>query len=212
MGLKKVKTIVKAFKELLPVEEDWYKTRLEICKSCDKNTDNIADEDLSFLDKLKNTNLCTEGRSCTACGCCIDQKCSVKTEVCGMIKLGKSPKWTALAIDSVEAVMEVISENYKLTKPNNEFLLDVGRVSDKVVEMQFRLFPGKGLEYKTSVASCGCTVPQISKNLDGSLDYVVKISTIGFKPGLAEKTMKVVLVNRVQKESEVYIRFRLIKE
>ena len=78
--MKKISKIAKAFLSETPTEESWYKQRLETCSSCEYNTDNIPEDQVTMADKLK-MKIPSCNRVCTACGCCIDQKASLKEEV-----------------------------------------------------------------------------------------------------------------------------------
>ena len=215
MDLKKAKTIYKAFTEDLPVNEEWYQKRLEICNTCDKNSLNVPKEDLTFVDKLKEkTGMCVgENNShCTACGCCIFQKCSQKTEVCGLKEIGKTPKWFALEVEDISGVViKTNSKDIKVSVGGKEVLFDFGTSTEKTLSDEITVV-GTNIAFIKHTVSCGCThldnVEQVDKN---TLKLNVKISTLGFRPGLNEKTLTIYYFDKNSNEKSFTIRFRVIK-
>lgn len=213
MKIKKAATIAKAFLSELPVNEKWYQDRIAICTPCIYNSDNIEGEELTLLQKLRlNSGM---NRFCTACQCDIDRKCSVKTEECGLVKLTppQPPKWNKLEVESTikdgVKVENLTSENAILSQHNNEYLFDFGLTTEKTIECQFKIFRKNGLRITSVNPACGCTVPTINSFNNKSAIITAKISTLGFKQGINEKTLAVKYQdgNTIK---EVNIRFRNI--
>lgn len=218
MEMKKVKTIAKAFLSDLPVEEVWYQERLSICNTCDKNTKNMSEEELSFVDKLKiKTGICVgeDNSHCTACGCCIFQKCATKTESCGMKEIGKTPKWNALEIEDVDGrlAFEALHNTGKISKNGSEVLFDFGTSSEKVLKASFVIKSERQISFSKYSVSCGCTHPStIEQPTNKSIKSNVDISTLGFRVGLNEKTMTIEYIeSKTNKLNKLTIRFRVIK-
>ena len=213
MSIKKAKTIAKAFLSELPTGEEWYEKRIAMCTDCVYNSDNVPKDDLSLLQKLRiETGM---NRFCTACQCDIDRKCSVKTEECGMVKLSppQAPKWGMLEVESSSRdgvkVENFTEEAAKLSAYNNEYLFDFGITTEKTIECNFKVTRKAGLKILSVKPACGCTVPIINSFNNKSAIITTKISTIGFKQGVNEKTLAINYQdgNTIK---EVYIRFRNI--
>lgn len=214
MSLKKIKTIANAFISPLPTGEDWYEARVEACNGCEMNTKNIEESSLAFTDKLKiKSGLCDEGNHCTACGCCILRKCSVKSEVCGMSTLKRTPKWFPIAVEGLDNItLEVVGDNVKVTATPKEFLVDFGSSSDAVLKTSFILGSESSIKFDKYSVSCGCTHPEKITQLDqNKIELQVTVSTLGFRPGLNEKLLTVEYKNNRGKFKSAVIRFRVIK-
>lgn len=188
MDMKKAKTIAKAFVNKLPEGEDWYEKRLEICNSCDYNTKNKDRSELSVKDKLQiGSKVCDNGNHCTACGCCIERKCSVKTEECGAVKLGLPPKWESLEtvseIDDTLSIENLTPEVGKVTTDKTGFYYDFGEVYKPKISCKFRLKKSGGLDVINQSASCSCTVGDLEVIDKETTELSVDISTLTFKEG-----------------------------
>jgi hypothetical protein len=180
--LRKIKTIAESFINKLPLEEEWYQNRLDICAVCPKNTDNM--EFLSGDLKVKTRVLCPETRACSACGCCIDRKASVKSEVCGLVEIGEEPKWSAIEIESKKD-KNLKVENLRL----NEITMSVNDLgqyeavvsTDKPkIDFEFKLTRGNKIEVREVVKTCSCTSSDTIENPDGTTNVIFTISTKGF--------------------------------
>lgn len=219
MSLKKVKTIAKAFINPLPVGEDWYEKRLEICNGCEYNSANVDPEKLSFGAKLKiQSGFCDNGNHCTACGCCIERKCGSKVSECGLSEINLEPKWKAIEIESESSnfFLEYIGTDavLSLTKVNDreEFLFDFGQSSANVLKAEFKLNSKNPFEVIKYEVSCGCTHPEIiQKETENSYNILVNLSTLNFREGLNEKTITFFCEVKSGKQELVVIRFRSIK-
>lgn len=218
MNLKKAKTIVKAFLEELPTEEKWYQDRLEICNSCEYNTRNILASELKLTDKIKiSTGVCDNNNHCTACGCCIERKCSVKQEVCGKTVIGLEPNWVALEVESIVdkgVSAENITPNIgDLTIEGGDFIYDIHPTSDSKVSFSIQLKRKGGLDIKNYNAGCSCTVGNIETIDKDTCRMDIDISTLKFKENqLTEKTLYVTynLPNKINTKTIKFI-FKIFK-
>lgn len=194
----KLNRIVKGFIGDKPVEEGWFQARLEACGTCEYNTENM--EQVSIVDSLK-MKIPTCSRVCTACGCCIDQKASVKEEVCGLVELGKDPKWTAIATSSQS------SSGIKVTADSRFELTDVStgvairlETSDKVVKVPLQISAPFDFEVIDVRPTCGCTAETTKKLKNNLYDLTLSVSTLKFKRGVeSTKTVSI----KYQKGSNV---------
>lgn len=213
MSLRKAKTIASAKLDKmlghLPVDEAWYKERREICGSCEYNSKNVPKEELTFLDK----RLCLGGERCTACGCCVDLKTSVKNAVCGLAEIKKVPKWNAIEIEGEDGLQITnLDTSVKTTQAGKEFLIDFGGSSEKVLKFDFSLHKNSGVEFSKWAVACGCTHVENVEQVDpNTLRIIGTISTLGFRTGLNEKTLTIEYKNRFDKYKIAAIRFRVIK-
>ena len=220
MSLKKVKTIAKAFINPLPVGEDWYEKRLEICNGCEYNSANIDPEKLSFGSKLKiQSGFCDNGNHCTACGCCIERKCSSRVSECGLVELKMEPKWKAIEVesDSSNFFIEYQGTDAILSTSNvndrEEFLFDFGQSSANVLKTEFKIRNKNPFEVIKYEVSCGCTHPEvIERESDNSYRILVNLSTLNFREGLNEKTITFFCETKNRRQELVFIRYRSIKQ
>lgn len=221
MSFKKAKTIAKAFMNPLPVGEDFYERRLEICRTCEYNSANIDPEKLSFGSKLKiQSKLCDNGNHCTACGCCIERKCGSKASSCGLSEVsGATPKWNAIHISSEKSnfYIEYVGTDSVLTTSSvnerDEFLFDFGSSSANVLTTEFKLHNNAAFNVIKYEVSCGCTHPEVIDKLDeNTYSIVVNLSTLNFKEGLNEKLITFFCEMAGGKEAKVFIRYRSIKQ
>lgn len=93
MNLEKLKIIAKAKFSNKDNLGDWYTKRLEVCKVCPmnhKNKESLTAKELTMV----TLNLGKD--TCTACGCETFAKASVRSEQCGLVKIGQEPLWEAL--------------------------------------------------------------------------------------------------------------------
>lgn len=186
--IKKGKAIVKAFTNELPVEESWYKARLEACSSCSLNSENVVDK--SFLQTLREgLDICPEVRYCTACKCCIDRKAAVKTEECG-IRDKKGLENEKLLWESIESqdqvnkgvsVTNLSSDKILLKYKENKYYFDAGETTDKVVDVKFQVFIPNTYKYTSAVAGCSCTVADVVVISENIVEFNVKVSTLNFR-------------------------------
>jgi len=216
MSLKKVKTIAKAFINPLPEGEKWYEDRLKICKTCPKNSANVEDNELSFVDKAKiATNFCDNGNHCLACGCCIERKAATKTEQCGLGEIGKEPKWPALEVPGVVdknlSIVNLTPEMGEVSVGTREFIYDFGDRFENKLSFSFQLHRTRGLDVKSHNASCGCTVADMVTVDDKTANFSLDISTLSFKEGLNTRTFTVTYFERDSKTRDIQIVFKITK-
>ena len=205
-GLQKAKTIAESFLNKLPVEEQWYKDRLEICRTCPKNTDNM--EDLSTDLRLKTKMLCPENRVCSACGCCIDRKAAVKSEVCGVVEVEEVPKWFPVEVKSKKDPNLVVENlrlgGYGMSLNDNAQYEVVCETKEPKIDFVFRFKRGGSIQVREVVKTCSCTSSNVVHNDDGTADVTFTISTRSFKQN-KEVTKTVVvkyIVNNHPREIE----------
>lgn len=217
MSLKKAKTIAKAFLTPLPVGEKWYEDRLEICKTCPKNSGNVDESKLSFIDKAKiASNFCDEGNHCLACGCCIERKAATKSEECGLGEVGEVAKWPALevpgVIDKNLSIINLTPDMGDVGIGTREFTYEffVDKF-DKKMSFSFQLHRTRGLDVKTYNASCGCTVGEMEIIDDKTVNFSLDISTISFKENLTQRTFTVTYYEKNNKTRDIQIVFKITK-
>jgi hypothetical protein len=216
MGLKKVKTIAKAFIEPLPEGEDWYEDRLKACGDCEYNIKNIEKSKHTLADKLKiSAGLCDNENHCQACGCCIERKCATKSEDCGLVKLGLAPKWTALELPSVInkgiSLINLSPTLGKITVEPRAFIYTVEGIKDKKITLKVLLKRDNNrLEVKHHRPSCSCiSVDDMSRVDRHTYEFIISVSTTGFREGLNERGLYITYYDRGGKTNEVKIDFKL---
>lgn len=212
--IEKAKTIIKAFTSDLPVGEAWYEERVGICLDCDYNTINKEESELSFTEKIMTKNLCKTAGQCSACGCCIAEKASVRTESCGLKEINLTPKWRALDIPSYKGDihLETSSIGVLIDSDSTGFIYDFGIVNTIVAKTEIKLKFDKKSEFKSHKVSCGC-VFGIAKNLNDNVIVAnVEISTLGFREGINEKTLYINYKQKGKDIDQIAIKFRIIKK
>jgi hypothetical protein len=181
--------IIEAFsQEELPVGEKWYQERLAICTACPHNSDNVAKENKTFVQNIRESIItCPQVRYCTACSCCIDQKASIKRAECGAVELGLEAKWKALEVfandNSNVSVTQAGDRPLTIRTNGSTFFLDLGKTSEPVVDFSFVLFVPTKYEFVTSKVTCGCTVAEVEKIDEARTQFNMRISTVQFNPG-----------------------------
>lgn len=185
---EKVKTIVKAFTEPLPIGEAWYEERMGICNACERNTKNMEQEALAALDRIKLTvGLCPEGDHCTACGCCTHRKASQKSEACGMVDLGLPPKWTALTV-TTNLDKKITAENLtptvgRLMIADKKILYDLGESANERHDFSIGLSRSGHFKIKSITAACGCTVAVSEETGENAHKISITLTVKSLKPG-----------------------------
>jgi len=186
--IQKAKSIASAFTGELPVDEKWYKDRMEICNGCEFNTKNMDKESLSASDKLQLTiHACPEGDHCTLCKCCTHRKASQKVEQCGMAEKGLKPKWPSLLmaskIDKGIIVINNTPESGDLLSTAEGIIFDMGETDKERVDFEIVIKRKGGLDIKSTVAGCKCTVADVFKLDNESAKFKMAISTTSFVKG-----------------------------
>lgn len=220
MSLDKAKTIVKAFLEPLPVHEKWYQERLAKCEVCPLNSKNK--KKLSLADKLNIANLvkkgiCDSGDHCTACGCCIERKCATRTEDCGKVKIGETPEWKALDIQSeVNKNISLINMSPtvgEISVSKKEFTYDFGENDSAKLEFRFRVNRKDGkFDLKAYRPGCSCTsVDDVIKIDDNTTEFLVSVSTNSFRKGWNERKLYITHFINPRKLEEIVINMKVNK-
>lgn len=217
MKIKKIVTIAKAMISDLPVEENWYKERISICNSCPLNSEHIDPKALNFKQKSTLEFVCKEGekRICTACGCCIERKASVKSSICGKIEIGEEPLWNAIQLESnldKNLVVENLSTNVGDISQNKQiFLINLFKTTEQVVKFDIKVQNLKGMEFSNQRLSCSCLSSSVSKIDSTSYQIDTKISIKDFRPGLNERTMEFEYLTRGGQKRSINFKFSYVK-
>jgi hypothetical protein len=195
-SIKDLRTIVKAKFSDKSGLGSWYTDRLEICNLCPLNHKNKveAGEELTAREKIFVTaNL---GKpTCTACGCEIAAKASVKEAECGLAERGEEPLWTAIVDPEVDAVQAKIfnknPDKAVVSVQGGKIDVNYGVVPhgfDSKIELIVVPKEGPATEVKTS-AGCGCTDVRGSIR-NGEIYFTLGYDTVGRKGG-ATKTFNI---------------------
>lgn len=123
--VSKLSTILKAFTTKADVDEQVHKHRIDVCNGCDRNSSNVEDKDLSFVNKARKKL----GKDfCLECGCNIQEKTSQAVEQC---PLGY---WNRLVLETSDAkdldLLNLDSSKVSLHLEDNFFVADVGKISE----------------------------------------------------------------------------------
>lgn len=216
-SLKKAKKIVKSHLSPLPVGEEWYEKRLAECLSCEYHTGNMEEDAIPTLVKIPMKTF--PGKfpqgACSICGCPVDRKCSVKTEFCAMKKNGLPPKWEALEVESVKDVkvscINLSEDKGTLTVEDRVFVLDIHEFDPKFVEVNLRIKRKGRLDFKALNVSCGCVVPKAKVIDSETIEVNVRISTVGFRQGLNEKSLFVQYWKENNTYTDTTVKFKIVK-
>jgi len=215
MSSRKIKNIVKGFTTAEPTEQDWYKHRMSVCGSCEYNTENMEESSVSTANRLKVNSICGGGGVCNACGCCISKKARVEESVCGLVEIGKEPKWTAvvetnptdkrLSVTCLDSTFKVYRELPRIVL-EREFTED-----EKKVEFELLFSHKDKFSISRSDSSCGCTVPTEEKVDERNSKLVVQVSTVGFRGKVSERSLSVFYDVGVGTYKKVSIKLRFKK-
>lgn len=169
--INKSNTILKAWTGELPVNEKFYKDRLNICKQCPELSGNK--EDLNLLQKAEHLLV---GDFCTICSCPVDKKAAMKEEQCPM----DPPKWPALAVlTASDEDYNVYNNsphiaNLSLSEDGIKYVIDYGEIkSNRSVGVEL-MFEGKYEIYKLD-KTCGCTEPSLLKLSNNLFRVIISI-------------------------------------
>lgn len=205
----KWKTILDAFRNELPIDEEWFQDRLDQCNSCEFNSKNTPEEKLSVEDKVKiGTGVCDNKEHCTLCGCCVYRKASQKVESCALsdksysdkalLKKGFNPattnaeekglisKWNSIAVETrANKELNISSESKSVEKiyldaSGKVYNVQLKETSEDLITFTLRVEMKGGLKISSVKPGCSCTVP-VQKVIDSNtIDLEVKLSTKGF--------------------------------
>lgn len=165
------------------VNEDWFIKRMEICHTCPLNS---ANKNKNLIEKSKE--FLFREPFCTACGCPLSKKLTVKRSVCGLEDLGKEPLWGALTVEGKNNLKQTYvenpgSESFSVKQISGVYVLDFGKTSEDTVPVFFKIFVPIQYKYVTAIASCGCTQLAITELGKGIYQVTGKISTKSFHTG-----------------------------
>jgi hypothetical protein len=218
MDFKKAKTIAKAFIEPLPEGQDWYEKRLSICNGCEYNSANIEKKDLTLSDKIQiKSGLCDDGNHCQACGCCVKRKCATKSENCGLVKLDKEPKWSALEVPSTInkgiSIVNLSPDIGGVVAETTTFLYTFDNVEVNKLNFKFQVKSDRSkFKIKNYRPSCSCiSVDEMERVDDKTYDFSVSISTTGFRKGWNERKLYITYFERGDLTKEIMITFKMNK-
>lgn len=190
--IRKAQTIKKAFTEDLPIDEDWYKERIEACLKCPHNSDNVSEKDKGLAFKateLSRGAICSQKHWCTLCTCCLEEKCSQKSEYCAKQDKGEKPEW--IALEAYSPIDENISvslqdNNYSLKHTSEDIVIDMGITKENVERFDFIVSRPASYKYLSVKASCGCTVPTVEDISKTEQKVSVSLSTLGFTKNVVQ--------------------------
>ena len=168
----------------------WYQRRLEICSTCEWNSDNKLKSEQTTEEKawvLANLGQPT----CLACKCEIAAKDSIPHAVCGLQTKGLKPKWGAVqtfAESSTENIINISTTPIKMSTLGNEIILDYGIIPiGEPTDVQLLIVDKEDKMTNISAsASCGCTVPKLEKK---GKEITLKISYDTKREGDFTKTV-----------------------
>lgn len=151
----------------------WYQRRLEICSTCEWNSENKPKSKQTAEEKawvIANLGAPT----CLFCKCEITAKDSIPHAKCPLPK----PKWAAIetfAETSSEKIVNISTTPLVVTVENNETILNYGDIPlGEPTDVQLLIVDKKNEMTDISAsASCGCTVPKLEKK---GKDITLKIN------------------------------------
>ncbi|WP_286084206.1 hypothetical protein [Parabacteroides goldsteinii] len=155
---------------------DWYKARMDKCRKCPHNTNNMKNEDIdnTFLWALKKigNKLGKKPENCNFCGCFIPAKCWEPDEVCGKVEKGLTPEWGAISIfagSEDEFDVEVLTPGVTVTtsQSNGGFTFNLMDLEDGTIKrLKFALVSHKPIYVVSKGSSCGCTTMETNSSED----------------------------------------------
>lgn len=197
----------------------WYKNRLDACDKCEHNSKNIPIGRLK--PKIWFQTMLMRKHSCELCGCCIKEKCWMKTEICALAHNGERPKWNRLEVvtsDRRDFNVEVLDENMSVDISDDGSVYELNIydivVGDKipivlVIHHERPFYPEK------SNLGCGCIGKvDFSSEPDEENNIYLRfeLDSSGYQLGHFEKNMSLVGVFEKRKEQFAYFPLRIIGE
>lgn len=182
ISIEKLRLIAKAKFSNKSNLGDWYQARLDICKDCPFNSANKEKwsvRETAFV----TANLGKD--TCLACGCGIADKASVRSEECGLVKIGMPPLWEGLP-DLVEfdfktlKVTNLNSDKVKIRPVGKVLEIDYGVVPhafDSTIKFKIKSTLGD-ITNLSVVPACGCTLSSQS-TLNGEGIISIGYDTVG---------------------------------
>ncbi len=175
------------------VTDKVFEYRMNICKTCEYNSDNVPDKDLSFVNKARKEVL--KGKPfCTACGCQLKEKLRLGVEECGASSIGEKPRWNKILIqtkDKNDLNIANKSKDVHIFVKDNYFDFYVGNKEfGTIFDIEIVLFNDniKSIDYIKQGCG-GCTTLDI-KNLGDTYKSVkITIDTNRIKKGKFSKNV-----------------------
>lgn len=171
----------------ISLDEPWVQERMKHCLPCEYNS---ANKEKNLLNNFLDS---TVGPRCTACGCPIEKKLTVKRATCGLKDLGQEPKWFPLVVEgiitlrgtSIEAVdgFDYILSQDKDLAGKQVYQLNFGLQSKPVVDFEFVVFVPIKYSLVSLIAECSCTSLNHKTLGDGRYQISGKVSTLNFNTG-----------------------------
>ena len=135
--------------------------RMSICKTCEYNSDNVSDNELSFVNKARKEVL--KGKPfCTACGCQLKEKLSLAVEECGAVSVGEKPRWNKILIQTKDKNdLNIVnkSNDVRITVKDKYFDFYVGEKEyGTIFDIYIMIFNEqiRSIDY-IKQGCCGCT-------------------------------------------------------
>lgn len=200
----KIKKIYNGFfGEELP--ENLSKERRDICYVCPFNSANT--DKLSLIDSVRKD---FAPPFCTLCKCNIKEKTGSALEECAMYKIGEDKKWFKIKIETMENnelnLIQVGDNKYDISLSGESFMVNMNKLSnssDTNFEFVLESKEGVKIEYKSIIATCGCSEVAAEQMQDNTIAVKGKINMkkVGFGPSvkLVEVSYEMDVQPRVQK-------------
>ncbi len=217
--LQKGKHIVGSMVNDLPLGEEWFEKRMEICNACEFNSKNANEDSLTGMSRLRLKDTLAKRLLmpnylkkdfCTECTCPIENKCSVKFETCGLADSGKPPKWLAIekymdmdgsfSIENLTPDMGTIGTNLK----GFTYTVEKDDTHGLKISFSFRIKRKVPFKIIRLEASCGCTVPNFQ--LENSKNTVVNVdfSTRDLGTGVHKKSITIFFTDSDQTATKTF--------
>lgn len=165
---------IKSYLKELPLDEPWFKYRLDKCLVCPNNTKNGA-ELTKWTHKAVEKTLANEQYGqCNLCGCPTERKCSVRSESCP-----DNPKqWDALDAvgkGSITDFFGVISEKgiKDIVTRGGTFVMTAEDVKDSLF-LQFKVTTSFGGKFEKFTPGCPACTEGFVESIDDN-NYTVKV-------------------------------------
>jgi hypothetical protein len=197
-NLQKARNILGSMVNKLPEDKQYFKDRMATCGTCEYNSKNVDPSTLKGIAKLRYEGFAPKYLTkdfCTACTCPIENKCSVMYEDCGLVEIGKKPKWVAVAkymgsdgsfsIENISMDMGTVGADIKGFVYN----IEKNETHGPKISFSFKIFRSKPVKFHRLEASCGCTVPNYVLVDDRTVIIDVDFSTNGLTTGLHRKSI-----------------------
>lgn len=177
MSKSSIFDILKSYTNDLPVNQDWYKDRLDKCLECPLNTKNGASLK-PWMKVVEKTVVNKEFGQCSLCGCPTERKTSLKNESCP----DEPSRWESIQTEATKG-KGLISDLFRIEAKRGIKSINVrngvfeieGIDSESALFLElnvFTLFDGKSIKFNPS---CSCTTGFITKIDDNHYQLKVKI-------------------------------------